>query len=892
MCLALIQVMNIATLIARRTRLAPTAFHAIWTLYFLLGIVRVGSAAQVPEPVTRAVALHFLRGEASSFAGLRSEALVLVHEAGEPGFGTTEARTFYRVYNAAGHGFVVVAADDLVLPVLAWSEEGPFDPDQLPVNAAKWFEGYVREMRYVLDEAPMPDAEVDQTWQRLLVDQLVADRADRDVAPLLQTKWDQAPHVNAQCPGGSVTGCVATAMAQIMKYHAYPQQGVGFHSYNAPNHGTLSANFGATTYNWGAMPNIVNSANNAVATLMYHCGVSVDMQYSPQVSNAYLLSNASPIQHCAEYAMRTYFNYSSDMQGVHRDQNSEAQWISLMKGELDASRPVLYAGFGSGGGHAFVCDGYNSNNFFHFNWGWGGQADGYFQVGALNPGSTGTGGGSGGYNSGQQALIGLRPPTGGGGGGGTGQQTFDMRLYTFVTPSASTIYYGQGFSVSTNIVNNGTTNFSGDYCAAVFDANNNFYGYVQTLTGYALQGGYVYNNNLVFNTSGLLTMLPGTYYVGVFYRPTGGEWVLVANNGSYTNFPQINVVNPNAIELNAAMTVSPGTTLTQGGQVSVNLNIINTGASPFYGQYGVGLYNLDGTWAQDIGVLNETNGLPYGYTYLSPFLTFGPAQVTVQPGTYLLATQHNPNNSGWQLTGSTYHANPIFVNVVAAGLSPDQYEVNNNVGQAYALPVNFSGNSASTSTAGSNLHTTSDQDFYKVVLPAGNNYAITARLHDSYNSGNGTTYSVDGVFSVSGNGSTWSAVYDDMGPGNIIVNGGGTVYFHVAPYFAGETGTYLLQLDIVRGADVSVGEHGATAGIRIFPNPAQDQLMVDLSAFEGRLQHLQVFGLQGQLLLEPALASRIDGPNVVDLSSLADGAYVVRLITDKGIRSERIIVAR
>lgn len=850
----------------------------------------MGFAAQVPGSVSHEVALRFLRGE-TSFADLRSEALVLVHSAEDPAHADEAARTFFRVYNAEDRGFVIVAADDLVLPVLAWSDQGALDPSALPVNMSKWLDGYANEIRHAILADGPPAAEVAAAWQRLLTGGTPAARDDRDVSPLLSTIWNQSPHYNAQCPGGSVSGCVATAMAQIMKYHAHPAQGAGFHSYSAPNYGTQSANFGATTYNWGAMPNNVTSANSAVATLMYHCGVSVDMQYSPQVSNAYLLTNASPIQHCAEYAMRTYFNYHGDMQGVHRDSYGEAQWIALMKAELDASRPVLYAGFGSGGGHAFICDGYNNSNFFHFNWGWGGMADGYFQVGALNPGSTGTGGGTGGYNSGQQALIGIRPATGGGGGGG-GQQTYNMGLYTWVTPSASTIYYGQAFSVSTNIVNNGTNTFNGDYCAAVFDANNNFYGYVQTLTGYSLQGGFVYNNNLVFSTNGLLTMLPGTYYVGIFYRPTGGEWVLVSNNGSYTNFPQINVVNPNAIELNANMTVNPGTTLTQGGQVSVNLNVINTGANTFFGQYGVGLFNLDGTWAQDIGVLNENNGLPYNYTYNSPYLTFGPANVTVAPGTYLLAMQHNPNNSGWQLTGSSYHANPVFVNVVAAGLSPDQYEANNAAGQAWTLPVNFSGNNANVSTTGSNLHTTSDQDFYRIDLPSGNNYAISARLHDAYNSGNGNTYSVDGMFSWSTDGSTWSPVYDDVMPGEIVVHGGGTVIFHVAPYFQGETGTYLLQLGIERGPDVSMGEHDATAGIRIFPNPVRDLLTVDLGTFNGVLEHIQVFGPQGRLLLQQAPGSRMGGRNIVDLASLADGAYLLRLTTDKGVRSERIILAR
>lgn len=859
-------------------------------LVLLLCGALTGQAAQVPEDMARSAAHRFLSATVPAFADLALEDLVLVRTEAEVAFGQTTA-TYYRVYNVV-NGFVVISGDDATFPVLAYSSESTFTDGMLPINVAKWFEGYKVQLRDAVTYQLEASEEVRREWERLLHGLPAEVRTDRAVNPLLQTNWDQTPHVNAMCPGGSVTGCVATAMAQIMKFHNHPAQGAGFHSYNAPNYGTLSANFGATTYNWGAMPNTVNSANSAVATLMYHCGVSVDMQYSPQVSGAWVIQAHSPTtNHNSEYAMKTYFGYDPSMQGVKRENYSDAQWINLLKADLDVQRPILYAGWGSGGGHAFVCDGYDNNNFFHFNWGWGGQQNGFFAINALNPGSTGTGGGTGGYNSGHQILKGIRPVPGGGGGGGGGSQTFNMGLYTFVAPSFSTIYYGQAFSVSTNIVNNGTNNFSGDYCAAIFDNSNNFYGFVQTLSGYTLNAGNVYNNNLVFSSSGLLSMLPGTYRVGVFYRPTGGEWVAVANNGGYTNFPQITVINPNDIELNAAMQVAPGTTLTQGGQVSVNLNILNDGFGTFFGQYGVGLFNLDGTWAQDIGTLNENNGLPSGYTYLTPFLTFGPVPVTVAPGTYLLAAQHNPNNSGWQLTGSSYFSNPVFVTVVAAGQSPDQYEANNTTAQAATLPVNFSGNNASTNTTGSNLHNPTDQDFYKIVLPAGNNYAITARLHDSYNSGNGNTYSVDGMFSFSTNGTQWSSVFDDVMPGDIVVNGGGTVYFHVAPYFTGETGSYLLQLNIVRGLTVGVDDAASLSRITVFPNPANDRITIDLSEFSGRLIAAELYDMQGQFVAAPhgaGASGRLD----VDLGALATGAYVLRLTSDRGVRTERIIVAR
>ena len=158
-----------------------------------------------------------------------------------------------------------------------------------------------------------------------------------------------------------------------------------------------------------------------------------------------------------------------------------------------------------------------------------------------------------------------------------------------------------------------------------FDNANNFVGYVQVLTGYSLQSGFVYTNGLTFSTTGMFSMVPGTYRIGIFYRPTGGNWVQVSNNGAYTNLPQVTVVNNNNIALNSAITTSPSGSLVQGSSASVNLNIVNNGPGTFLGQYGVALYNLDGSWAQDIGTINENTGLPSGYTYLAPYLTFGPA---------------------------------------------------------------------------------------------------------------------------------------------------------------------------------------------------------------------------------------------------------------------------
>ena len=864
---------------------------SVTVLLLIIAFIWAGTlkAAQVDENTARDIAVRVLQERGTSFTTIRGTDLQLVYiKSGIAAGGATEL-VYFRVFNATG-GFVIVSGDDLVVPVLGYSTDGAFPSGQLAENVAKWLEGYVVEIREVLEADAPATQEVVLAWQEAMSGVSAGERDTEAVSPLVQTKWDQQPHVNALCPGASVTGCVATAMAQVMKYHNHPAQGAGIHSYNAPNYGTLSANFGATTYNWTGMPNVVNSANSAVATLMYHCGVGVDMQYSPQVSGAYMISANSPSsENCAEFALRNYFGYDQGMQGIARSNYSEQQWVNLLKVELDASRPVLYAGFGSGGGHCFLTDGYDNNNFFHFNWGWGGQVDGYFTVGALNPGSTGTGGGSGGYNSGQEAIIGIKPATGG--GGGTGQLS-TLALFNYVNPTSSTLYYGQGFTVSTNIVNNGTSDFNGDYAAGVFDASSNFYGFVQEFTGNNLPVGYAYTNDIQFTTTGLFSMVPGNYVIAILYRPTGGEWLLVANNAGYSNLTPVSVINPNDIEIAKAITVAPGTTLAQGGQISVNLNVQNDGFNTFVGQYGVALYNLDGSWAQDVGLYSETGGLPSGYSYLAPYLTLGPATVTIPPGTYLLAAQHNPNNSGWQLTGSSYFTNPIFVTVTAAPIQGDQYEVNNNPGQAYALPVNFSGNNASVSTTGSSLHNATDLDFYKVVLPSGNNYTISARLHDAWNSGNGNTYSVDGIWSWSTDGNSWSNVFDDVMTGNITIPNGGTVWFQVAPYFAGGMGTYLLQLNIQAGGTVGIEDGLDLANISIHPNPAQDRFVIDLGGFHGSTEAVQLIDAQGRMIMDKAILQGTGARAEVDVSAIPVGVYIVHLLTDKGVWNERLIITR
>jgi hypothetical protein len=854
----------------------------------LLIVVGISTfAKQIDENTAKQVGRNFLSAKTNSPNLKSATNLKLIYKANSQNSNlasSNQPATLFYVLNSGSYGFVIVAGDDNVSPILGYSDKGAFDPDKIPQNVQKWLEGYKKEIRNVIEKNIPANQEIIDEWKHMKNGDALIASSSSGVNPLIQTQWDQAPYYNSLCPDGSVTGCVATAMAQIMKYWEYPATGSGFHSYNHRNYGTLSSNFGSTTYQWSSMPNVVSSSNNAVATLMYQVGISVDMDYSPESSGAWVTS-AETSGNCSEYALKTYFGYKSTLQGVQRQNYTQTQWLNLLKTELDAGRPVLYAGFGDGGGHCFVADGYDNNNFIHFNWGWSGYYDGYFQINSLNPEGTGTGGGSGGYNSGHEAVIGIEPPA-------ENQNTdLTLMLYNYVTPSATTINYGEAFTVSTNILNNGSSNFEGDYTAAIFDDSNNFIDYVETFTGYTLQSGYVYTNDIVFSTNGLLSMLPGTYYIGIFYSPVGGNWMQVADNGDYTNLVEITVVNQNDIELNSEMSVNPGTTLTQGQPASVNLNIWNKGAKTFTGQYDVSLYDLEGAFVESIGTYDEINGLPSNYTYLSPFLTFYSTSITASPGTYLLAVEYLPTNSDWQLMGSTDFQNPIKVTVVAAELQADIYETNNSVDKSYNLTVSFSGNNAVVNTIGSNCHITSDNDFYKVKLPTGYRYAIKPALYDLYYKSNGDAFTLDGLFSFSTDGSNWSDAYDDIVAGNIILDGGGIVFIHVAPYFAGQIGTYLFEMEINRTLSNGINENRTDDGITVYPNPANDFVNIDFNEFDRKYDQIKLLDILGKCIFSSNVSDQ-QKTLCLPLTNLREGIYILQIQSGSGILNKKLIVSK
>jgi hypothetical protein len=849
----------------------------------------------IDASLAKTVGRHFLdsRNPGSFFP--RGAVLNLVFEEASDQKNSTPGgapAAYFYVFNInETGGFILVAGDDIARPILAYSTGKPFSPSGIPPHVAAWLEYYRQEIRFAQESHESQTAAIAREWEQLISPgrPLPGMNSGTSVNPLLQTQWDQSPYYNDMCPYDygygeyTVTGCVATAMAQLMKYWDSPETGSGFHSYNSNKYGTLSADFGSTTYQWGSMPAMLSGPNSSVATLMHDCGISVDMDYGVGAtggSSAYVVASQSPVTNCAEYALKTYFGYNTSLQGLMRDDYSLNVWSDMLRAELDAGRPVLYAGIGSGGGHCFVCDGYDNSGYFHFNWGWSGMYDGYFQIDALDPEGVGTGGGTGGFNSSQQALFGVQPATGGGGGG----QTYDMQLYASITPSSGTIAYGASFSVHTDIWNSGSNDFSGDFCAAVFDAGGTFIDYVEIMSGMDLPAGYHYINGLTFSNDGLLTMLPGTYTIGIYYRPTGGNWYLVAG-GSYAGFIQVEVYNTNDIALYEQMSITPGTTLTRNQPVSVHLDVGNYGSSTFNGTFDVSLYDLSG---YAVFTIQQYTGMSLmaGYHY-SDGLTFSNDNLDLEPGTYLLAMQHKPNYGNWELTGSQNFPNPVMVTVQQGTIALDPYEPDNSVSAAYSLHLDFAGNTALVNTEGSNCHVGNDYDYYKINLVPKVHYTITARLHDSQNSGNGNTYSLDAVFSWSTNGVNWSDTYDDLMPNSFTVDMGGSVYFLVSPKYTGSTGTYLLDIQVSKGG-IGIEENTARL-FTLYPNPSREYLIIESNDAGCTPENIRMFTPDGKEVLnhQPAAGSKY---LKISTEDLPDGAYYLTIQHDGGVITQMVII--
>ena len=444
------------------------------SLLLILGLLLTTSlfAGPVGKEEAKAKALAFLNGTVSQRAGVAKAPRRLQD------LSLASSGDAYHVFNiGASNGFVIVSGSDLTPDIIGYTDEGAFDAQNIPDNMNAWLQGYADQIEWV-------EKNGEQVTESKVRKAPATSTVKSAIAPLIQTKWAQDAPYNGMVPSGCVTGCVATAMAQMLYYCAnkpgFPQgTSKVIPSYTDANSHYIESCEKITSFDWSNMQLTYTGTEsatlkNAVAKLMKYCGASVNMKYGSTSSSSTLKVANS---------LNEYFGYDHHLRNVYRNQYSSAEWEDLIYQELVESRPVLYSGSSSGGGHAFICDGYDADGYFHINWGWGGNHDGYYLLSLTNPekGGTGSGLSPDGYTMDQDAVIGFHKPE-------IGFVEEDTRVScqkfdytgTSVVPKNQTSFQ---FDFTTHLKSELTYSYTFVMGVGVYDSDNNLVNTVYAYTG-------------------------------------------------------------------------------------------------------------------------------------------------------------------------------------------------------------------------------------------------------------------------------------------------------------------------------------------------------------------------------------------------------------------------
>lgn len=612
--------------------------YSILLLLPLLFLARNGEARHIPQEEAEKMAAGFY-GSLSRPGRAGSAVPPLRHVRKK----TLGQESFY-VFNAGDDGgYVIVSADSRAHAILGYSTEGSFDYETLSPQFKAWLESYERQLAQC---GNLPEREPETVF----VPAAAGSRSS--CAPLLgNIRWGQGEPFNRLCPddpaGGGRTpvGCVATAAVQIMKYYGYPAVGRGQISYTtATHHFNISETLEGTRYDWDSMPDDYNKGYteaqaDAAAQVSYHVGVSCRMNYNLAGSGAWSYDMAR--------AMVDNFSYDENIDYTERIHYDEASWEALLRGELDQSRPVLYVGYGTDVGHAFVCDGYDGAGFFHFNWGWDGMSDGYFRTSALDPSAIGTGGGSGGFNYNQTVVTNIQPPS-----AVSVRPTAHIHLTEAFRLNRTRTGRSSTVTLSAAFGNYGIRSFSGTVSAALFNEGGE---------QVALLAGRNFTNVAGRTTGGSVSLtfpIPadvadGTYRLQLVQKEDGAEdyTPLRAPVGTQ-NYMTVSV-NPTYVEYAApdskaalVLTGSPSVTgpLYQNRKASFSISVKNEGEE---------YYSYIGLLLRKKNVENHTDATTQ-YIGLAQFripkdsvrvLSFRADNISVDPGDYELTAVWDPTNS-------------------------------------------------------------------------------------------------------------------------------------------------------------------------------------------------------------------------------------------------------
>ena len=773
---------------------------------------------------------------------------------------------FYIFNNEDGKGFVIIAADDCVTPILGYSYENNFAAENLPPNLKNWLDGYAEQIRIAVEMRATATEEIRTEWACLRQGKNLPIRSEKSVYPLITTEWGQSYPYNYYCPYNNLifentpTGCVATAMAQIMKYWEYPIHGTGSHSYNDWFYGQISANFGNTTYQWSSMPNSINSNSsqtqiNAIATLMFHCGVSVEMNYGYNGSGASIIYDGYNT-FCSENALKDYFGYSSSLQGRKKNDYSESGWIYQLQTELDSYRPILYAGQNpnENSGHAFICDGYDYYDRFSFNWGWNGTANnGWFYINNLNPNNSN-------YSSYQIAVIGIQPksynisatPSPNEGGSISGQGVYyryeDCTLHATPKVGYSFVNWTEnGSNVSSNPYYSFTVTRSRSLVAN-FQRSN----YTITTTANPANGGTVTGggNTFSYGQSCTVKATAKTDYVFVNWTENGTQ---VSTNANYTFTVSSNrelVANFQRKNYTISVSANP----TTGGNVSGGGSYFQNQACTVSAIANEG-YSFK-NWTEN-GTQVSTNANYFFSVTGNRNLV---ANFQAQAQQYTIKVSANPSNGGSVSGGGNYnqgssctvHATPN------SGFTFAKWTLNGH-------QVSDNANFTFTVSSNQNLVANFVQGAHTINATAGANGSINP-------SGN--------VIIADGREQTFTIIPDqDYEIKEVYIDGSAI----------GSTSTYTFtnvtedhRIYAIFNKVIGVEEE-ATNEIEIYPNPTSG--IVNIHCQEAEL--FNIYNTYGQLLI----SQNANGNDqvTIDISNLPRGIYLIQLISKEGFATKQII---
>lgn len=594
------------------------------------------------------------------------------------------------VFNVTNdNGFVIVSNDDCAESILGYADEGSFDPDNIPENMKAWLQGYADEIAWAKQHHIQKST---QAANRR------AGGVKAPIAPLMKTAWDQTFPYNASCPTGCATGCVATAMAQVMYYYQWPKGDIlkAIPAYDEDFEGNsvsvpLTTDLPVTSFDWANMlqqysGSETDAKREAVAKLMYYCGTSIRMNYGTSSS-----ANGAMIAH----VLKTYFNYNTTTtQVADRSHYSYANWIELIYHELQEGRVVAYNGQSTGGGHAFVCVGYQGEDYFYINWGWSGASNGYFKLSALDPDEQGVGGSSStdGYNAGQNAIVGVQKPS------DTGtvlSKTNSVNLtLNSVSAEKASMTTDETVNITFSITNNSADEYDGEI-------------------GLIFVGGSLGDGKMFLIPAGdtkdcVVPFKPkeaGTYRITAYY-PTG--------TGSYasldlTKYAEVTVTSGTPQTDNLTLTIGvptvenaelySGTTYNlYGNQFKAIVRITNTDGT--YAYNGTLLWKLiEGSFSGTFSYENKKITIPAGGYIDVPIEVKGLDMTQTYYAIYLDYIKNKTN------TGSTqtyiYRINPAIVTYKADG-TPTVTKASGTTynAPATALAVDLTGTTITTVSGG------------------------------------------------------------------------------------------------------------------------------------------------------------------------------------------------